>query len=194
MHQVNHRARARRATLAAIGVWVLLAGGALPGFVPRADATGRSCGIRWGSLPKADPRMTTAPVIGLRAGSHACYDRFVVDINGRGAGWNVRYVPQVVSDGSGLPIALRGRAFLQVAVLAPSYDDAGHATYQPANRREAVNVAGFPTLRQVVFDGSFEGVSTIGIGVRARLPFRVFTLAGPGGRSRLVIDVAHRWG
>jgi len=29
--------------------------------------------------------------------------------------------------------------------------------------------------------------------VRARLPFRVFVLAGPGNGSRLVIDVAHRW-
>jgi hypothetical protein len=29
--------------------------------------------------------------------------------------------------------------------------------------------------------------------VRARLPFRVFTLAGQGEGSRLVIDVAHQW-
>jgi hypothetical protein len=29
--------------------------------------------------------------------------------------------------------------------------------------------------------------------VRARLPFRVFVLRGPGSGSRLVIDVAHRW-
>jgi hypothetical protein len=49
------------------------------------------------------------------------------------------------------------------------------------------------TFRQVVFDGTFEGQTQIGLGVRARLPFRVFTLAGPGGGSRLVIDVAHRW-
>jgi hypothetical protein len=41
--------------------------------------------------------------------------------------------------------------------------------------------------------GSFEGLTTIGLGVRAKLPFRVFTLNGPDGHSRLVIDVAHRW-
>jgi hypothetical protein len=29
--------------------------------------------------------------------------------------------------------------------------------------------------------------------VRARLPFRVFTLSGPGGGSRLVIDVYQHW-
>jgi hypothetical protein len=33
----------------------------------------------------------------------------------------------------------------------------------------------------------------VGLGVRARLPFRVFKLDGPGEGSRLVIDVAHQW-
>jgi hypothetical protein len=45
----------------------------------------------------------------------------------------------------------------------------------------------------VLFDGSFEGQTQLGIGVRARLPFRVFSLDGPGTGSRLVIDVAHQW-
>jgi hypothetical protein len=40
----------------------------------------------------------------------------------------------------------------------------------------------------VAWAGSFEGQSTIGLGVRARLPFRVLQLPG-----RLVIDVAHHW-
>ena len=54
-------------------------------------------------------------------------------------------------------------------------------------------VAGFPTLRSVVYAGSFEGMTTFGVGTRARLPFRVFALAGPGGHGRIVLDVAHRW-
>jgi hypothetical protein len=54
-------------------------------------------------------------------------------------------------------------------------------------------VSGYRTFRQVAYAGSFEGQTTIGVGVRARLPFRVFTLAGPGSNSRLVIDVAHHW-
>ena len=45
----------------------------------------------------------------------------------------------------------------------------------------------------MAFAGTFEAVTQIGLGVRARLPFRVFTLDGPGNGSRLVIDVAHRW-
>jgi hypothetical protein len=55
------------------------------------------------------------------------------------------------------------------------------------------NVAYYRTFRQDVLAGSFEGITTIGLGVRARLPFRVFVLAGPGSGSRLVVDVAHRW-
>jgi hypothetical protein len=51
-----------------------------------------------------------------------------------------------------------------------------------------VNVSGYRTFRQVAWAGSFEGVTTVGLGTRARLPFRVFTLPG-----RVVVDVAHRW-
>ena len=40
--------------------------------------------------------------------------------------------------------------------------------------------------------GSFEGQTTFGVGVRTRLPFRVFALSGATG-TKLVIDVAHRW-
>jgi len=75
----------------------------------------------------------------------------------------------------------------------PSYDDAGHSTYNPANRKALTNVRGYRTFRQVADAGSFEGETTIGLGVRARLPFRVFTLTGPGTTSRIVVDVAHRW-
>jgi ABC-2 type transport system ATP-binding protein len=36
---------------------------------------------------------------------------------------------------------------------------------------------------------------TIGLGVRARLPFRAFTVPGPAGSRivRVVVDVAHLW-
>jgi hypothetical protein len=41
--------------------------------------------------------------------------------------------------------------------------------------------------------GSFEGQTTIGVGVRARLPMRTFVLSSTGGGYRVVVDVAHRW-
>jgi hypothetical protein len=56
-----------------------------------------------------------------------------------------------------------------------------------------VNVLRYDTLRDVVFGGSFEGYTTFAVGVRARLPFQVTVLPGPGTHSRIVLDVAHSW-
>lgn len=158
---------------------------------PRTTMT--SCPQSWGSLPESNSRMDQSPVTSLRTGRHACYDRLVVELRGRSGGYDVRYVGTVWQEGSGAVVPLRGSARLQVVVHAPSYSPAGTTTYTPANRRELANVNGYSTFRQVAYAGSFEGQTTIGLGVRARLPFRVFTLAGPGSDTRLVVDVAHRW-
>ena len=90
-------------------------------------------------------------------------------------------------------IPLRGAAFLEVVIRSSTHYRTGAPGYLPADKSELVNVNGWNTFRQVAFGGSFEGYTTIGLGVRARLPFRVFTLSGPGAGSRLVIDVAHQW-
>jgi hypothetical protein len=116
------------------------------------------------------------------------------NLNGPVAGYTAQYVPRVVQDGSGFTIPLQGRAFLQVTVNAPSYDgETGTVTYSPSAKAELSNVTGYQSFRQVAYAGSFEGYTSIGLGVRARLPFRVFTLDGPGSGSRLVVDVAHFW-
>jgi hypothetical protein len=58
---------------------------------------------------------------------------------------------------------------------------------------EIANVASYSTFREVAYGGSFEGYTTIGLGVRARLPMRVFPLPGPANGDRFVVDVAHHW-
>jgi hypothetical protein len=158
-----------------------------------ASAATSYCGLDWGSLAKTEPAMSTASVTNVRTGQHYCFDRMVVDLNGPVRGYTVRYVPAVVQDGSGAEIPLRGSAFLQVTVNAPSYDSNGNATYSPAAKAELSDVSGYQTFRQVASAGSFEGYTSLGLGVRARLPFQVFTLDGPGSGSRLVVDVAHFW-
>ncbi len=174
------------------------------GFLAPAPSVGAAapyCGITWGSLDKTASGMSTALVTNVRAGRHECYDRLVFDLTApavnfpnQKVGYSVRYVPVVTADGTGDPVPLAGGAFLQIAVNVHDFDPwTGVPTYQPADRFHAVNVTGFQTFRQVYYGGSFEGVTTAGLGVRARLPFRVFVLAGPGNGSRLVIDVAHRW-
>lgn len=137
--------------------------------------------------------MSSASVTNVRTGQHYCFDRMVVDLNGPAKGYTVQYVPAVVQDGSGKEIPMRGSAFLQVTVNAPSYDSAGAPTYSPVTPKELSDVSGYQTFRQVASAGSFEGYTSLGLGVRARLPFRVITLEGPGSGSRLVVDVAHFW-
>jgi hypothetical protein len=174
-----------------VGAGLLVAALAVAGAAPSGAAP--YCGITWGSLPEAAPPMVVDPITGLRAGQHTCFDRLVVDLRGSHApGYSVRYVPVVLQDGSGQPVPLRGGAFLDVFVRAPAHDTAGTPTYAPPNPAEAVAVGGFRTFRQVHFLATFEGVTQIGLGVRARLPFRVFVLRGTTS-TRLVIDVAHRW-
>ncbi|MFG1819916.1 hypothetical protein ACGFIF_39590 [Kribbella sp. NPDC049174] len=178
---------------AAIAAPAVVGSSSAPSTVSTATVAGTSCPRGWGSLPEANSRMTPAPVTAVRTGRHACFDRLVVDIRGRAPGYDVRYVNNVYTDGAGFLVPLRGGAKLQLVVRAPAYDAAGRSTYKPAKGSELSNVAGYSTFRQVAYAGSFEGQTTIGLGVRARLPFRVFTLAGPGSSTRLVIDVAHRW-
>ncbi len=159
-----------------------------------ASAAAPYCGITWGSLPKANETMSSAALIDVRTGQHACFDRVVFDFNGTATGYRVSYQDHVYSEGRGDELRIAGGAKLRVTLLEPAYDiDTGTPTYPPPFADPSLSVAGFRTLRQVVDGGSFEGYTTYGIGVRARLPFRVFTLAGPGGHSRIVLDVAHRW-
>lgn len=175
---------------------------ALLGFVvPAAASAAPYCGITWGSLPKVgngNSPVAGAQLTNVRAGGHTCYDRLVLDVRGTPSfgSWRVEYVPQVTTDPGGQPVPLRGGAFLQIAFGAADQTANGTPTYTPANRRELVNVSGFRTFRQVAWAGSFEGISTVGLGVRARLPFRVIALTGIPGNSngtRVVVDVAHLW-
>jgi hypothetical protein len=175
----------KRRTVLLLAVLTAMFGVVLPAGTAAAAPY---CGITWGSMPKSANPTTVSELVNIRAGRHDCYDRLVFDANGSVNGYWVSYVDVVTEDGTGNPVPLRGGARLSVTVQAPSYDDNGNLTYHPANRSELVNVAGYRTFRQVAWAGSFEGSTTVGLGVRARLPFRVFTLPG-----RVVVDVAHLW-
>lgn len=181
-----------RRGLAAIAAAAVL--GVTAWVAPATAAAAPYCGITWGSLPKQATTPAGGQLTNVRAGQHACFDRLVLDVRaGRVGAYWVEYVPEVRMDGSGFVVPLRGGAKLQVTAAVPDHDANYRPTYRPANRAELVNVAGYRTFRQVAWAGSFEATTTVGVGVRARLPFRVFLLAGPGSGSRLVVDVAHRW-
>jgi hypothetical protein len=168
--------RKTRILLALLFAFVATVALALP-----AAAVEPACPSGWGSLPEQNVALTGDPVTGVRAGTHPCFDRVVVDIAGSPAGYTVQYVAQVTADGSGAVVPTPGGARLQATVNAP-------VGFTRTIGRSMVSVAGYPTLRSVVFAGGFEGYTSFGIGVRARLPFRVFTLP-----NRVVIDIAHHW-
>lgn len=172
---------------------LLLATGAGLVVPAGANAVEPYCGLVWGSLPETADPFSAGTVTDVRSGRHECFDRLVVDVDGDPAGYRVGYVDEVAAEGSGRPVPLRGGSFLRVSVKAPAYDEQGRSTYTPADPDELVDVDGYDTFRQAAWAGSFEGRTTIGLGVRARLPVRAFVLDGPGGGSRVVVDVAHRW-
>ncbi len=171
-------------------VALLVLAGAAVG-VPSASAApiaSAACPTGGGSVARAVPDLGVPPLVAVRAARHACYDRVVFEMDGPVAGYDIRYLRQVVQDGSGAAVPGRGGARLQVVLHHPAHDEAGRPTWSGD-----VGVRGFSTLRSVVHAGSFEGHTTFGVGTRARLPFRVFVLPGPHGHSRLVLDVAHSW-
>jgi hypothetical protein len=184
---------------AVLGVAALISAAVTVLTVPMAaSGTTPYCGITWGSLAKqgsaTNPAASQQPsLVNVRAGQHPCFDRLVLDV-AKGGSARVQYVTNVLTQGKGDVVPLRGGAKLEIVARVPDYNiNTGQPTYRPANVKELVNVCGFRTFRQVGYGGSFEGYTSIGLGVRARLPFRVFGLTGPGDRSRIVIDVAHRW-
>src|SRR5690349_16491446 len=55
----------------------------------------------------------------VRVGGHNRFDRVVFEFTGPLTGFLVRYVPEVTADGSGDPVPLKGRAFIE-AILSPA--------------------------------------------------------------------------
>lgn len=116
----------------------------------------------------------------IAVGRHVTFDRIVFHFSGAIPGYDVRYVKQVLADGSGQPVTLQGQAFLHIVFnpVTPQQAYTGPDTLTP----------GYPVLRQVRSAGGFEGYLTFGAGLTTRVGFNVFTLTNPG---RIVIDVAH---
>jgi hypothetical protein len=130
--------------------------------------------------PSPIPRL-----FGIRTGMHATFDRVVLDLRGGAPGYRVGYVKTVREDGSGKVVDLRGNAQLMVRLTpAQAHRNDGSATYT-GSRRIMVDD---PELREVALVGDFEGVVSIGLGVRAKHGFRVLTLHDP---TRIAIDIAH---
>lgn len=122
-------------------------------------------------------------LVAIRAAHHAGFDRVVFEFSGPlPQRRDVRYVPQLIADGSGLPVQIAGNAILQtVFEPARAHTDQGEVTVT-----DRITFA-LPNVMQVVRSGDFESVLSHGIGLARKTKFRVFTLTNP---SRVVIDIA----
>lgn len=133
----------------------------------------------------------------VRAAQHECFDRIVFDVNGTGpVGFHVSYVDgEVASDAEGSPVATTGDGALQVVVRAPAlgYGTSGHqpGTLLARVGDELVRAQGLMVVEQVRFAGSFEGQTTIAVGVEDELPFQV-GVSESGGYAHVYVDIAHR--
>ena len=143
------------------------------------------CGIRWGSLPEYSAATSVGSITGVRAGRHTCYDRLVIDVAGKIDGYEVQYYPKRTTSNTEF-------AHLQINVDAAMIDSAGNFTFGTDNNFVLTGFSTYRTFR-AVSGGGLTKNSIISLDVRARLPFRVLMLDGPGSGSRLVVDVAHRW-
>ena len=149
------------------------------------------CGITWGSLPKTAADKGYGEVMtNVHTGRSTCYDRMVVDVSKATSGYDVRYVSNVYADGSGQLIPLAGGAKLQIIVKSPAYNNNSTPTYpgRVGKPLPGVILSGYPTFRDAKYAGSFEGQTMIGLGVRSKLPFRVFM-----STNHVVVDVANKW-
>ena len=122
-------------------------------------------------------------LVDVRAGRHPGFDRVVFEFQGAVPEHHVRYVDQLVEDGSGAPVSVAGSADLEVVFQgANAHEEDGTPSVSP--RRFS---PGLTAVKEVAQIGDFEAVVSYGIGLDRRRPLTVSTLSGP---SRLVIDVS----
>ncbi len=131
------------------------------------------------------PAVTAAAtprLVGITAAHHPGFDRVVFRFAGSvPSRRHVRYVSQLIADGSGHRVRIAGRAILSVSLFpAEAHNAAGRPT-TPGRIAFAL-----PNVMTVVRSGDFEAVVSHGIGLAKRTTFHVSTLTHP---SRVVIDI-----
>jgi hypothetical protein len=160
---------------------------------PAAPAV-RFCGLTWGDGSIEFGPQIQGHIKAARYVQRRCFDRLALDLGSRtpDPGLHARYTRHCIQDASGQIKPMRGGAIITLTVFAP--DAAGF----PANKANLLQVPAAPSVRpfrQVRSAGNFEGISTVCIGVKWRLPFRAKILhpAVNDGRSTIVLDVAEFW-
>lgn len=143
--------------------------------------------IAAGAVPaqSAPPDTQIQSLTNIRTGVHPTFDRIVLDMTpGHRPDVSYQFVDELIQDGSGEIDWLTGCAFAAVQVTpARAHDDNGNSTYPGPRKFRTRNLS---NVMAVSITGDFEGVLSVGVGMRKQTWVKVFTLTGP---DRVVIDV-----
>jgi hypothetical protein len=134
-----------------------------------------------GASSSASAAPVVPTLVDIRAAHHPSFDRIVFEFRGGlPDSRRVRYVDELIADGSGLPVRIAGRAILRVR-FEPAKAHNGDGPTVAARKTFAL-----PNIMTTVRAGDFEAVTTYGIGLAKRTAVEVFTLRDP---DRVVIDI-----
>lgn len=121
----------------------------------------------------------------IRIGHHDGFDRVVFEFHGTGTpGWTAEYVPEPLSQTTGLPVPVTGRYVLAVSITGVGWPTETGVQEFPSGH---VAVAATDVVTEVVFLSTWEGVTQTFVGTNAKQPFRVYLLTAP---ARVVLEVA----
>ncbi|MEU6298442.1 AMIN-like domain-containing (lipo)protein [Streptomyces erythrochromogenes] len=133
----------------------------------------------------AGTQVQTPLVVNARWGGHATYDRIVIDLQGYAPGTTVTPVAQLRYDGSGQPVPLAGKYFLEIRLNpAAAHDDAGESVYRGPKLQKIY----LSKLKGLAMTGDYEGYVTFGAAFDTLPYYRAYSLHSP---ERFVVDIAH---
>ncbi|MEU8436339.1 hypothetical protein AB0F18_26235 [Streptomyces sp. NPDC029216] len=137
------------------------------------------------AAPAAVRSSSTPLVVNARWGGHCTFDRVVIDLEGSVPPVTVTPVSQLVYDGSGKPVPLAGKYFLEIRLHpAAGHDDAGNNVYQGPKLQQIY----LSKLKGLALTGDFEGYVTFGAAFDTPPVYSTSVLHSP---ERFVVDVAH---
>jgi hypothetical protein len=135
-----------------------------------------------GAVPPV-PRLTA-----IRVGSHPDegHDRVTMEFDAL-PGFEAGYRPAVARDGSGKPVRLPGKAFLQITFdPATAHDDKGNSAVA-----DHPVTASYPALKAYLLSGDFEGLATVVLATSAKVGFRIGSDRTANGHYVVYVDLAH---
>lgn len=150
-----------------------------------APASAAATAAAGASATRAQAQTQTPLVVNARWAGHATYDRIVIDLQGYVPGATVTPVAQLIYDGSGKPVPLPGKHFLEIRLNpAAAHNDAGTSVYTGPKLQQIP----LPKLKGIAMTGDYEGYVTFGAAFDTLPYYRTFALHSP---ERLVVDIAH---